>query len=115
MGNRKRVAAVAILTGILSSQSSSAQVVANNQTFNTVSPCRLIDTRLSGQRFVANQTRTFNVFGNLSGQGGNPSGCNLPPFSNSVAQVQAVAINFVAVNPAGSGFLTVWPSDQAKP
>jgi hypothetical protein len=92
-----------------------AQVIANNQTFNTISPCRLIDTRLSGQRFSPNQTQTFNIVGDLSSQGGNPNGCNLPPFSNSVPQVQALAINYVAVNPAGPGHLAVWPSDQPMP
>src|SRR5437879_4520505 len=44
MANRKRLAAVAVVVAISSAALADAQVIANNLTFNTISPCRLIDT-----------------------------------------------------------------------
>lgn len=50
--------------------------------------------------------------GSLASQGGSSSGCSIPGFSNNIAQVQAVALAFTAVNPAGSGYISVNAADQ---
>lgn len=87
----------------------------NPLTLTTVAPCRILDTRANAQRFVAGQTRTFQIFGSLSSQGGNAAGCSLPGFSGGVATVKALALNLVAVNPGGAGNLRAWATDQAMP
>src|SRR6202035_743143 len=54
--------------------------------------------------------------GNLSGQGGNSSGCAIPGFdANSLAQVQAIVVNLAVITPSGTGVLQAWPSDQSQP
>ncbi len=95
----------------------SAACVAPDRTamLTTIAPCRLVDTRPNSQRFAVNQTRTFNVFGDLSNQGGSATGCALPAFLNGVAQIRGLALNLVAVNPGGAGNLRAWATDQAMP
>jgi Chaperone of endosialidase len=89
-----------------------------NLIYTSVQPCRLFDTRLAGGALSANASRQFNVVGggNLSGQGGNSSGCPIPGFdANSLAQVQAVVVNLAVITPSGTGVLQAWPSDQSQP
>jgi hypothetical protein len=88
--------------------------------FNSVAPCRIVDTRLAtGGALAANETRTFHVVGSTSdfvGQGGHAGGCGLPGFTApGRPQVQAVLINFVAVRAAGAGDLRGWASDGPVP
>lgn len=90
-------------------------VMANPQLLTTIAPCRLVDTRINSQRFTAGQTRTFDIYGDLSAQGGSATGCGLPAFLGGVAQLRALALNLVAVNPAGAGNLRSWASDEAMP
>lgn len=75
--------------------------------FTPLTPCRIIDTRLSGGIMPASTTRDFFVAGatGFTGQGGNASGCNVPD-----GPATAVMINFVAVTATGSGHLqaTAW-------
>ncbi len=73
--------------------------------FYPVTPCRIADTRnavgpLGGPSMGAGQSRTFPILS---------STCNLP------ATAQAYSLNFAAVPPGPLGFLTAWPTGQAKP
>jgi len=93
---------------------------ADNLVFHSVTPCRLIDTRLSAAgALAASETRTFHVVGSTSdfvAQGGKGGGCGLPGFAGpGQPQVQAVFINIVAVSPAGAGNLRGWASDGPAP
>jgi hypothetical protein len=93
---------------------------ADNLVFNSVTPCRLIDTRLSAAGpLAAAETRTFHVVGSASdfvAQGGKAGGCGLPGFAGpGQPQVQAAFINIVAVSPAGAGNLRGWASDGPAP
>jgi len=75
----------------------------------TVTPCRLVDTRLAGGAIPANGFRSFLATGALGGQGG-VANCNIPS-----AFAKAVYINVVAVGPAGPGHLTVHPYPSPVP
>jgi hypothetical protein len=73
--------------------------------FYPVTPCRLVDTRVSsgalaGPSMAAGQTRSFPL---LAGP------CNVP------STAQAYALNFTAVPQRQLGYLTVWPAGQAQP
>lgn len=84
--------------------------------FVPVQPCRVIDTRLAGGPLAANVERDFRVTGSasLASQGGNASGCGIPQGATT-PEAAAVAINFIAVGPAGAGDLRAWPFGQTKP
>ena len=90
----------ALVSGISSATSS--------KTF-TVSPCRLVDTRLAGGVIPAYGFRSFVVAGTLAGQGG-ASDCAIP-----LGVAKGVYINVVAVTPQGPGYLTVHPFPSAVP
>ena len=82
-------------------------------TYHTVAPCVAVDTRVTGGAFAANETRTYTVVGtgSLASQGGSAGGCAVPGFSNSIPQVQAVALNIVAINASTAGHLQAWAAD----
>lgn len=82
-------------------------------TYHTVAPCTVLDTRVAGGAFAAGETRTYNVAGSgsLASQGGSSTGCNVPGFSNNIPQVQAVALNIVAVLPTGVGNIQAFAAD----
>jgi hypothetical protein len=86
----------------------------HEMTFHTVPPCTVLDTRTTGGAFTAGETRTYDVVGtaSLASQGGSATGCGVPGFSNSIAQVQAVALNIVALSPAGGGNIAANAADQ---
>lgn len=67
--------------------------------FNAIPPERLFDTRQASDttQLIAGQTRAIGV-GHLGGE-----------------QVKAAALNLTIVNPAGTGFLSVFPCDSAVP
>jgi subtilisin len=75
----------------------------------TVTPCRLVDTRLAVGTIPANGFRSFVATGALTGQGG-AANCNIP-----VGLAKGVYINVVAVLPAGTGHLTVHPYPSPVP
>jgi len=88
--------------------------------FVPLPPCRMVDTRLAGGAFAAGEIRAFDIVGetlNYSGQGGSASGCGVPGFFAGAPQVQAVAVNVVAVNPtvATAGYLKGWAGDGTEP
>lgn len=71
--------------------------------FTPVTPCTIVDTRIGGGGFIpAGNTRSYNVYGNLGGQGGGT--CTSP-----VGEPTAVLLNVVAVEPNGKGNLNVVP------
>src|SRR5688572_15930093 len=89
--------------------------------FHSVTPCVVLDTRpaFGGTGpLPAEETRFFHVVGSTSdftGQGGTAGGCGVPGFAAAQPVVQAVFINYVAINAAGGGQLKAWPGDQPEP
>jgi len=83
-------------------------------TYHTVTPCVVVDTRNAVGALAQGETRTYNVVGSgsFASQGGSSSGCGIADFSNGIPQVQAVALNFIAIGPAGPGWLVASASDQ---
>jgi len=70
--------------------------------FFTVTPCRVVDTRINvgGSSLAHDTTRDFTIHGI----------CGVP------ASAKAVAMNVTIVQPnAGVGYLTMFPSDAARP
>ncbi|MGA7991922.1 MAG: hypothetical protein WCC53_10855, partial [Thermoanaerobaculia bacterium] len=71
--------------------------------YTALTPCRLVDTRgaapLSGGFLPAYTVRSYTLVGV----------CSLP--SNAVA----VSLNVTVTNPAGSGFLAIWPKGGTPP
>ena len=66
--------------------------------FFPITPCRLADTRPSSQ-IVAHETRNFTVQGV----------CGIP------ANAKAVVLNATIIGPSTDGYLTLFPSNVAKP
>jgi hypothetical protein len=89
--------------------------------FTSVTPCVAFDTRpaFGGPgKFAPEQERSFHIVGstaNFAAQGGNPGGCNVPGFAGEEPVVQAVFINYVAVDPEGGGTVKAWPGDESEP
>lgn len=104
---------LASVLSLLTSASASAQPP--DLTYHTVAPCVVLDTRVAGGAFAPNETRTYNVVGSgsLASQGGSSTGCNIPGFSNNIPQVQAVALNIVAITPSGVGNIKAHAADIA--
>ena len=93
-------------------------VLAETLVYNTVNPCRVIDTRQTGTPFLevgTNATtpeatdRDFNVNGgtDYSAQGGNAAGCGIP--SDAVA----AALNIIAADAEGIGNMAAWAAGTA--
>lgn len=81
----------------------------NDVKFVPVTPCRLVDTRVPGQRFARDQIRVFDIRGSgstFAAQGGKAGGCGIPE------AVTAVEITVSAVAADGNGFLRVYPDVQ---
>jgi len=70
-----------------------------NLDFYTVDPCRVLDTRTSTGAITSGVTLVFPVAGT----------CGIP------SDARAVSLNVTAVAPAGSGYLTLFPSDIPAP
>jgi hypothetical protein len=91
--------------------------------FTPLTPCRLIDTRLAGGTFVANETRHYDLIGpaNYASTGGNPAGCGIPATTTPVTsttygnRVRSLVLNLTAVLPSANGNLRAWPTNQAVP
>jgi hypothetical protein len=80
--------------------------------FTPITPCRIINTTVSGGPISAGSTRNFVVAGTtgFAAQGGNVSGCGIPR-----GPAVAAVINYVAVNPTGAGDLRVTPFGTPVP
>jgi hypothetical protein len=79
-------------------------LVAGELDFHTLSPCRLVDTRLpdgvlGGPALQPSSTRTFALAG----------ACGVP------ATAKALAVNLTVVSPAAAGHLIVFPADRPTP
>ncbi len=73
--------------------------------FNTVTPCRVADTRnangsFGGPIMAANSTRSFLI---------PESACGIP------STAKAYALNVTAVPPAALTYLTLWPAGETRP
>lgn len=112
---RSAVCHVALL-GVLAAPGT-AQLLSDKLLYNTVQPCRVLDTRGHHGPVAANTTYTVAVVGNgdLSAQGGSATGCGIPGFVNGSPQALAVMINLVAVGAQGPGDLRAYPPDQSVP
>jgi hypothetical protein len=71
--------------------------------FHTVAPCRIADTRApagpsGGPALAAGTTRSFPIAGL----------CAIPP------DVAAVSVNLTAIQPAATGYLTLFPGDAPQ-
>ncbi len=72
--------------------------------FNTLTPCRLVDTRgpngpLGGPSLAAGQNRTFTLAG----------ACNIP------ANASALSVNITIISPSAPGFLTLYAGGSGLP
>ena len=68
--------------------------------FFPITPCRMVDTRTTnGPAFTANQTRSFNIQGV----------CGIP------TNAKAVVLNATIIGPSTDGYITLFPSNVAKP
>jgi hypothetical protein len=81
-----------------------------------IPPCRVIDTRLAGGKMSAGEVRNFAIAGtaNFDTQGGHSGGCGIP-MGATTPVAAAVMLNFVAVQPEGSGDLRAWQFGQSVP
>ncbi|HEY4331656.1 MAG TPA: CAP domain-containing protein, partial [Ilumatobacteraceae bacterium] len=86
------------LVGSLLSPVAAAPTAAS--AYVAIQPCRLVDTRL-GQGYTRIDALTIQV--------ATKSICGLPSGATSLA------LTLTVVGPAGAGYLTAWPSDQARP
>jgi hypothetical protein len=70
--------------------------------FYPLTPCRIYDTRISGQgpKLAAQETRIVGV---------SSSSCSVP------GDAQAYSLNFTVVPQVGLGFLSAWPTGKAQP
>jgi glucose/arabinose dehydrogenase len=67
--------------------------------FNTLTPCRLVDTRLSGPALSAGSTRSFTAAGT----------CGIP------ATASVIAVNVTVIGASSSGNLDLWPAGTTDP
>jgi hypothetical protein len=117
MGSQSRrassAAAIVLSLSLLAARPGAAQQQ-NDLQYHTIPPCNVVNTYVAGGAFASNETRTYNVVGtaSLAAQGGSASGCNIPGFSNGVAQVQAVQLILSGVNPSTGGYMIVSAADQ---
>jgi ribosomal protein L31 len=82
---------------------------AENLKYTAVSPCRIVDTRLTGGSIPPGGIRSYNVWGAVASQGGNPAGCPSPS-----GEPRAVHINVTAV-PLGNGNIQAYPFGSVSP
>lgn len=79
--------------------------------YTPLTPCRIVDTRVEGGPIAANGTRNFLGYtnGGFTSQGGDPGNCGVPE------NVSAITVKVTAVLPQSNGYLTVYPSNEARP
>ncbi|WP_325128307.1 hypothetical protein [Arenimonas sp.] len=87
---------------------------ASDLVYTPVTPCRILDTRVSGGAIAGTFSRDFNAVvgagGNFSSQGGSATDCGMV-----AAGQAAVVVNLTVVTPAGAGFATAYPFGTARP
>jgi len=95
------------------------KVIAQNLVFNSIDPCRVLDTSQTAEGpLMAGETRTFTVAGtaDLTLQGGeSATGCGIPGYVEKVSRASAIVVNLVAKPLVGDGELRLWASDRPMP
>jgi uncharacterized delta-60 repeat protein len=81
----------------------------SNLVYAPVTPCRIVDTRLSGYVFWPGTIQGFNVWGDVASQGGNPAGCPSPKGEPYTAHIN------VTVVPLGNGNIVAYPYGSTAP
>src|SRR4051812_741785 len=79
--------------------------------FTAITPCRIVDTRVTGGKISTGSPRSFVAAGStgFSGQGGKSTGCGVP------SAAVAIQANVVTVGSSGSGYLKIYPYAAASP
>ncbi len=79
--------------------------------YTPMTPCRIVDTRIAGGPIAAGGVRGFVAFTatDFTAQGGDTSNCGIP------ANISAITVKITATNPSLNGYLTVYPSNEARP
>ena len=79
--------------------------------YTPLTPCRIVDTRVEGGPIPSNGSRTFLAFatGGFTSQGGDAGNCGVPE------NVSALTVKVTASRPVLDGFLTVYPTNEARP
>lgn len=87
---------------------------ASDLVYVPVTPCRILDTRVTGTPIAANGTLDVDVtaVSNYSFQGGDASNCGGVGAAGSFA---AAAINFTVVTPGAAGYITAYPYLVTRP
>lgn len=75
--------------------------------FVSVKPCRLVDTRATGQ-VQPGQIKSYKTQGDTTSQGGSAD-CGVPPTAG------AVELNVTAISATSTGFLRLYPAGGAEP
>ena len=76
----------------------------------SIMPCRIVDTRKAGGAFTPDEIRSYNVWGDVVFQGGNPAGC-----PSIWGEPRAVFLNVIAVPVSGQGNIIAYPFSSAAP
>lgn len=101
------------LMGSTQSPSSSAKLgtAGSDLVYTPLTPCRIVDTRLVGGPIATNSMRSFVAYTatDFAAQGGDATNCNIPE------NVSALTVKVTASNPLHNGYLTVFPSNEARP
>jgi lysophospholipase L1-like esterase len=97
------VLAILLCSMAASWSSTRAQATSPLQYVPLPTPCRAIDTRVSGGPIAGGTSQNFDPAG---------GGCNIPTPSDGII---AYALNVTVVPHSGLGLLTVWPAGEAQP
>lgn len=88
-------------------------VTLDNLTFHAITPCRVIDTRLTAAgELNANKSRAFllaNPGSDFGDQGGSDTNCDVP------SAAVAVQVNVTSAEASGNGNIRVYPYGEAAP
>jgi parallel beta-helix repeat protein len=80
-----------------------------NLLYVPVTPCRIVDTRLAGGAIPPGGIRSYNVYGDVASQGGNPVGCPSPKGEPYTAHINVTAV------PLGNGNIVAYPFGSPAP
>lgn len=98
-----------VLNELRAAEASPADFTAPDQGFTAITPCRAADTRdASGGRLGENETRNFQISGDLTSQGGSAEGCPVPDDATAVA-VNVTVVRPSAASPTLGGFAAIFP------
>lgn len=79
--------------------------------FTPLTPCRIVDTRVTGGAIGQNNSRSFVAYSatGFASQGGQGSDCGVP------ANASAIQVHLTASHPLSDGYFTAYASDVARP